>query len=146
MARHALFWCVLLVCGCGGRRGTYVVAGGGAPGDAAAEGGSGGSVDAGSDTSTEAEAGTDTSCIDFCATALSMGCANDVMNDCLATCDGLGKQFPDCASSFEAENSCAATQPKSSWYCDQDGFAALDQSYCQSETSAYNACLHAHYP
>ena len=140
MTRRTAFLFVLLAGGCGGRQGVYVVS----------EGGGGGAADASTDASTdapaEAEAGPGIACIDWCNTALSNGCAQDEMNDCLAGCSDYVTQFPLCTSRINAENACAAAQPKTHWFCNVDGFATLHANYCAAEHSATLACLSTNYP
>ncbi len=143
MARRVVFVLVLLACGCGGRKGVYVVSEGGAPPEAGPDAGAGGAPEAGSDAADAGDGGQTPACIDACATALSVGCQNDDMNDCLYACSDTRAQFPACASAFDAFNACAAAQPPGHYYCDMDGFATLDAGYCATEKSAFAACLHA---
>lgn len=143
MARRAAWLLVVLACGCSGRKGTYVVAPDGAPPEAGPEGGSGGATDASTDASTDGgEGGVTPACIGACATALSVGCASDEMNQCLLACGDTRDQFPACASEYDAFNTCAAAEPASHYYCDTDGFATLDASYCAAEKSAFQSCVH----
>jgi hypothetical protein len=146
VTRRTAFLFVLLACGCEGRQGVYVVSEGGPPPEAAPESGGGGATDAGTDAPAEAEAGLGTACIDSCNTALSIGCAQDEMNACLAGCSDYVAQFPLCMSQINAENACAAAQPENHWFCDVDGFATLHASYCAAEHSATQGCLSKNYP
>lgn len=144
--RRVVLLVLALGCGCGGRHGTYVVSEGGAPAEAGPGNGSGGASDAGADAQPDGEAGANTACIDWCNTALSVGCAQDEMNDCLLGCDDFIAQFPLCASQINAVNACAAAEPTHHWFCDTDGFAALRASYCATENTAMQDCLSSNYP
>lgn len=144
MTNLRLFVVLAVLAGCSGRSGVEVVGDGGPVADSGSETGSAGATDGGLDAPAEGAPATP-ACIDSCTTALSIGCPSDEMNECLLGCGDVRTQFPACAAEFDAENACAAAEPESSWFCDADGFATLDKSFCTAEIAAFETCLHDNY-